>query len=106
MVKKVRQKLIWKREARLRLINKNEVVTLIKIQMAIRSYLASKKVSQMREFEVEGKFGKEMDPNENNYDNPQVRELEQKLGRFDYGEGHPETEELEFRGMRTLENGG
>lgn len=86
--------------------NKNQVVSLIKIQSAVRSYLASKQVAQLGEMEPQFGFNREMVPGESNYENPQVKELEAQLGPFNYGGDHPqETQDLEFRGMRTLENG-
>lgn len=84
---------------------KNEIVALIKIQSAIRSYLSSKRVSELIEFDAKNKFNQVMDPNENNYDNPQVLDLEQKLGKFDYGKVPAETNPLESRNMIVLENG-
>lgn len=86
---------------------KNEVISLIKIQTAIRSYLSSKEVATNVQAEPHFRFSQEVDNGDGveNYDNPQVKELEQQLGRFDYGQVPKESNQLDFRGMRTLENG-
>ena len=84
---------------------KNEVASLIKIQSAVRSYLASKHVAQLGEIDPHFGFDREVIPVDNNYDNPQVKDLENRLGQFDYGQPPQENNELEFRGMVTLENG-
>ena len=90
--------------------HKNEVVSLIKIQTAIRSYLATKEVKVRVKADPSFRFGQSL-PNgleqgeDVNYDNPQVNELEQKLGKFNYEQSDIDTSNVEFRGMRTLENG-
>lgn len=87
---------------------KNEVVALIKIQSAIRTYLASKEVGQLAQIEPHFRFNQQAEADnqqDNNYDNPQVKELEDKLGRFEYAQAPKENQQLEFRGMKTLENG-
>lgn len=88
---------------------KNEIVTLIKIQSAIRTYLASKKASQIVQMHPHGMVGAmagaSAEADEKHYDNPQVKELEDKLGKFEYGAKPPESQQLEFRPMKTLENG-
>jgi hypothetical protein len=84
---------------------KNELVSLVKIQSAIRSYLSSKRVAELADFEAHNKFNQVADSGESNYDNPQVKDLEDRLGKFEYGQDQPETHPLEFRGMVTLENG-
>jgi hypothetical protein len=88
---------------------KNEVTSMIKIQSAIRSYLASKKVATLDIYNNPDlqfqNHPPEEDMGENNYDNEQVKELEESLGRFNYGQPPNESQQLEFRGMRTLENG-
>ena len=89
---------------------KNEAVNLIKIQSAIRSYLASKEVKVLVKSQPNFGFGQmpvggyEQGVDEN-YDNEQVKELEQKLGKFNYGATPTGNKNLEFRGMKTLENG-
>jgi hypothetical protein len=88
--------------------NKNEVVALLKVQSAIRTYLSSKKVATLDKYNSDNGFHiqpQQEGQGENNYDNPQVKELEETLGRFDFGQPPHESNSLEFRGMQTLENG-